>query len=107
MSIPTDFKKHLDTISSNPVAKAKLIDVPTNTRMKFQQGVFMLLTDFQLYNDTYLTKDIRNSFEIKKYIISKSLCPALVDMIKNDAPWYTFNNLMDIESAFKSTIYAK
>ena len=107
VSIPTDFKKHLDTISSNPVAKAKLIDVPTNTRMKFQQGVFMLLTDFQLYNDTYLTKDIRNSFEIKKYIISKSLCPALVDMIKNDAPWYTFNNLMDIESAFKSTIYAK
>ena len=51
--------------------------------------------------------EIRNSFEIKKYIISKSLCPALVDMIKNDAPWYTFNNLMDIESAFKSTIYAK
>lgn len=45
------------------------IDVPTNTRMKFQQGVFMLLTDFQLFNDTYLTKNIRDSFEINKYII--------------------------------------
>lgn len=105
--MPSDFKKHLDTISSNPAPKAKLIDVPTNTRMKFQQGVFMLLTDFQLFNDTYFTKNIRDTFEITKFIISKELCPILVDMIKSEAPWYTFENLMDIESAFKSAVYKK
>lgn len=105
--MPSDFKRHLDTISSNPAPKAKLIDVPTNTRMKFQQGVFMLLTDFQLFNDTYFTKNIRDSFKITKFIISKDLCPILVDMIRSEAPWYTFENLMDIESAFKSTVYKK
>ena len=105
--MPSDFKRHLDTISSNPAPKAKLIDVPTNTRMKFQQGVFMLLTDFQLFNDTYFTKNIRDSFKITKFIISKDLCPILVGMIKSEAPWYTFENLMDIESAFKSAVYKK
>lgn len=105
--IPTDFRKHLDTIASNPAPKAKLIDVPTNTRMKFQQGVFMLLTDFQLFNDTYFTKNIRDSFEMNKYIIDKKICPLLVDMIKNEAPWYSYENLMDIESAFKSAVYKK
>ena len=105
--MPSDFKRHLDTISSNPAPKAKLIDVPTNTRMKFQQGVFMLLTDFQLFNDTYFTKNIRDSFKITKFIISKDLCPILVDMIRSEAPWYTFENLMDIESAFKSAVYKK
>ena len=54
--------------------------------MKFQQGVFMLLTDFQLFNDTYLTKNIRDSFEINKYIIDKEICPFLVNMVKCEAP---------------------
>lgn len=107
IAIPGDFKKHLDTIASNPAARAKLIDVPTNTRMKFQQGVFMLLTDFQLFNDTYFTKNIRDSFEINKYIIDKGICPILVDMINSEAPWYSFKNLTDIESAFKSAVYKK
>lgn len=107
MPIPADFRQHLDVIASNPAPKAKLIDVPTNTRMKFQQGVFMLLTDFQLFNDTYLTKNIRDSFEITKYIISKDICPSLVDMIQRDATWYSYKNIMDVESAFKSAIYKK
>ena len=107
VSISSDFRKHLDSIASNAAPKAKLIDVPTNTRMKFQQGVFMLLTDFQLFNDTYLTKNIRDSFEINKYIIDKEICPILVNMVKCEAPWYTYENLMDIESAFKSTVYKK
>ena len=50
--------------------------------MKFQQGVFMLLTDFQLFNDTYFTKNIRDSFEINKYIIDKEICPVLVIWLK-------------------------
>lgn len=107
VSISSDFRKHLDSIASNAAPKAKLIDVPTNTRMKFQQGVFMLLTDFQLFNDTYLTKNIRDSFKINKYIIDKEICPVLVNMVKSEAPWYTYENLMDIESAFKSTVYKK
>lgn len=106
-SIPADFMQHLDFISSNPIPKAKLIDVPTNTRMKFQQGVFLLLTDFQLFNDTYFTKNIRDTFEITKFIIDKSVCPSLVRMIDDNAPWYSYNNLTDIEAAFKSTVYIK
>ena len=59
------------------------------------------------FRDTYLTKNIRDSFEINKYIIDKEICPFLVNMVKSEAPWYTYENLMDIESAFKSTVYKK
>lgn len=87
-----------------PVPKAKLIDVPTNTRMRFQQGVFLMLNDFQLFNVTYFTKNIRNQFLINKYIISKDICLALLETIKKDAPWYSYKCLTDIESAFITAI---
>ena len=51
----------------------KLIDIATNDLMKFQQGVFLLLSDFNLVNRLYLTKNVRNSFKITKYILSKGL----------------------------------
>ncbi|MCC8072902.1 MAG: FRG domain-containing protein [Clostridiales bacterium] len=94
----------LDFLSTHPAPKAKLIDVPTNTRMKFQQGVFLLLTDFQVYNGTYFTKNIREHFDITKFIISKDICPKLKNMIDSDAPWYSYDCLMDIEGAFKKAI---
>lgn len=84
--------------------KAKLIDVPTNTRMRFQQGVFLMLNDFQLFNVTYFTKNIRNHFIINKYIITKEICPDLHNIIKKRAPWYSYKYLTDVESAFKIAI---
>lgn len=103
-SIPDDFRNHLEHLSSRPVPKAKLIDVPTNTRMKFQQGVFLMLTDFQLFNITYFTKNIREQFSITKYIISKDICSSIKDIIERDAPWYAYRYLMDVEAAFKTAI---
>lgn len=108
---PLDFKKshdefitHLESLNSTPTPKAKLIDVPTNTRMKFQNGVFLLLTDFQMFNKTYLTKNMRDEFIINKFIISKELCPRIVDYIHTNAPWYSYKYLTDIESAFNIAI---
>lgn len=105
--IPDDFRKHLERINSKPVPKAKLIDVPTNTRMKFQQGVFLLLTDFQLFNVTYFTKNIREQFSITKFIINKNICDDIQRMISENAPWYSYKYLMDIEGAFKEAIENK
>ncbi len=105
--IPDDFKMHLERIGSKPVPKAKLIDVPTNTRMKFQQGVFLLLTDFQLFNVTYFTKNIREQFSITKFIINKDICNDVRKMINDRAPWYSYKYLMDVEGAFKEAIENK
>lgn len=102
--MPEDFRKHLEYISSKPVPKAKLIDVPTNTRMKFQQGVFLLLTDFQLFNVTYFTKNIREQFSITKYIINKDICADIFKMINEEVPWYSYKYLMDVEGAFREAI---
>lgn len=104
LPMPDDFRKHLEHIGSKPVPKAKLIDVPTNTRMKFQQGVFLLLTDFHLFNVTYFTKNIREQFSITKYIISKDICLDILDMINRNASWYSYKYLMDVEGAFKKAI---
>lgn len=105
LPMPDDFRKQLEYLNSKPAAKAKLIDVPTNTRMKFQQGVFLLLTDFQLFNVTYFTKNIREQFVITKYIINRELCPDIKKYIDKNAPWYSYKYLTDVESAFKTAIF--
>ena len=102
-SIPEDFKIHLENLTSLPSPQARLIDVPTNTRMKFQQGVFLLLTDFHFTN-TYFTKSVRDQFAITKFIISKDICPDILKMINEDTPWYSYKYLMDVEGAFKEAI---
>lgn len=99
-----EIKTHFDGLYAKPVPKAKLIDVPINTRMKFQQGVFLLLTDFQLINTSYLTKNIRELFSITKYIINKDICPEILNLIQKNAPWYSFKYLTDVESAFKIAV---
>lgn len=78
---------------------AKFIDIPTNDLIKFQQGVFMLLTDYSMFYDAYLTKSIRENFYITKYIISKDICPELLDIILAEAPWYQYECLLDIKKA--------
>ena len=104
LDMTAEFKKHMQRISTKPVPTAKLIDVPTNTRMKFQQGVFLFLNNFQLYNKSYLTKQIREDFTITKYIISKDICPAIKEYINKNAPWYAYEYLTDIQSAFKIAV---
>lgn len=104
MPDPEDFKKQLEQLNTPPSPTAKLIDVPTNTRMKFQQGVFLLLTDFNLFRNSYLTKSIRNSFTITKYIINKNICPNIKSHIDINAPWYSYKYLTDVEGAFKEAI---
>lgn len=78
---------------------AKLIDIPTNDLMKFQQGVFLLLDGFNLIDSKYLTKGIRQEFEIKKYIINKGLAFDLNRLIIKNAPEYRFECLLNISKA--------
>lgn len=83
---------------------AKLIDIATNDLMKFQQGVFLLLSDFSLVNRLYLTKNVRDSVKIKKYILSKDICADLVAMVANDTPWYRFSQLLEIKDGIHSAM---
>lgn len=83
---------------------AKLIDIATNDLMKFQQGVFLLLSDFSLVNRLYLTKNVRDSVKIKKYILSKNICTDLVAMVANDTPWYRFSQLLEIRDGIHSAM---
>ena len=102
-----NFRLQLEKLATPASPTAKLIDVPTNTRMKFQQGVFLLLTDFNLFGNNYLTKNIRDKFTITKYIIDKNLCPLIKEYIESNVPWYSYKHLMDVEGAFKEAIDKK
>lgn len=97
-------KNHLKRLGTKPAPNPKLIDIPINTRMRFQQGVFLFLNDFQIFNSTYLTKSVRDRFIINRYIIDKSICPRLKRIIEENAPWYSYKYLTDVESAFKVAI---
>lgn len=107
LSMTNEFRNHMEVLSTKPIPTAKLIDVPTNTRMKFQQGVFLLLTDFQFFNNTYFTKNIREYFSITKYVISKDICSELKSLVSQEAPWYEYQYLTDVEAAFKKTAITK
>lgn len=85
--------------------QAKLIDIPTNDFTKYQQGVFLLLTDFSLIHKSYLTKNVRKEFLIKKYIISRELCPELAKIVREEAPWYEYECLFDIKTAMRRAAY--
>lgn len=78
---------------------AKFIDIPTNDLIKFQQGVFMLLTDYSMLYNSYLTKSIRENFHITKYVISSKICKDLLELISDEAPWYQYECLLDIKKA--------
>lgn len=75
---------------------AKLIDVPTNDLMRYQQGVFLLLDDFSLMGKSYLTKKIRDEFIVKKWIINKDICSDLLDMLLDENPYYAFKYITNL-----------
>lgn len=83
------------------VPTAKLIDVPTNDLMLFQQGVFLLLDDFTLVGKGYLTKKIRDEFSIKKYVINKDICPNLLQILMTEKPYYNYLNITDLNKVVK------
>lgn len=85
-------------MSTSP--SAKMIDIPTNDLMRFQQGAFLMLTDFKLIFDNYPTKSIRDDFNVTKWIINRELCPQLLKMIEKEAPWYSYDCLLDVKKAF-------
>ncbi|MGN0523415.1 MAG: FRG domain-containing protein [Eubacterium sp.] len=91
----------LDTIVDSVSPVAKLIDIPRNDLMKYQQGVFLLLNDFSLLDSTYLTKTVRQSFVIKKYIISPDVALKLRDFLIENAPQYRYECLMNIAKAVR------
>ena len=92
-----------EMIETSP--KARLIDIPTNDFTKYQQGVFLLLTDFFFFFKSYLTKNVRKEFLIKKYIINRDICPQLLKIIKDEAPWYEYECLFDIKAAMRRAAY--
>ena len=75
---------------------AKLIDVPTNDLMLYQQGVFLLLDDFSLMGKQYLTKKIRDDFNIRKWLINKDICPKLYEMLLDENPYYAFKYITNL-----------
>ncbi len=84
---------------------AKLIDVPTNDLMTYQQGVFLLLNHFSLMGKSYLTKQIRDDFSVTKWLINKDICPDLLDLLLTKYPYYSFEyitNLNKIAKALKN-----
>lgn len=99
---PSKVRDSIETIearSKSNSPKARFIDIPTNDLMKYQQGVFLLLTDYSLFYRSYLTKNIRDDFSVTKYVISRAICRDLLTVITNESPWYTYDCLLDVKRA--------
>ena len=85
-------------ISNMSSPSAKLIDVPTNDLMRFQQGVFLLLNDFTLVGKGYLTKNVRDDFLVKKWLINKDICPILLNYQLKERPYYNYDTITDLSA---------
>ncbi len=94
-------QKTLESLLNGVSPTAKLVNIPTNDLMKYQQGVFLLLNDFCLMDTAYFTKAVRQSFVIKKYVIDKAVCPKLQKLLQDKAPQYRYQCLLDISEAVK------
>ena len=92
--IAENFKGHSFIEITSP--SAKLIDVPTNDLIRYQQGVFLLLDDFSLIGKSYFTKKVRDDFKLKKWIINKEICPEILSYLSSAAPYYMYKNLTDL-----------
>lgn len=107
LDVISDYKKISEKFKGHNLLElnaptAKLIDVPNNDLIRYQQGVFLLLDDFSLIGKSYLTKKIRDEFRLKKWTINKSLCPALMDMIISKEPYYQYKYITDLSSVAKA-----
>ena len=93
--------KEMELLFASVSPTAKLINIPTNDLMKYQQGVFLLLNNFCLMDTAYFTKTVRQSFVIKKFVIRKEICPQLLKLLEDKAPQYRYRCLLDIAEAVK------
>lgn len=100
LNIQKNFKR-LEEIYDGLLPSAKLIDIPTNDLMKYQQGVFLMLNDFSLIGSKYLTKSVRQSFIINKYVIDKSICAEVRGILLSEAPEYRYECLLNIAKAVR------
>lgn len=100
MEILSDRLK-LESLFNGVSPTAKLINIPTNDLMKYQQGVFLLLNNFCMLDNAYFTKTVRQSFVIKKYVIDKNICPLLLKLLEENAPQYRYDCLLDISQAVR------
>lgn len=103
LEIISDYKRIADRFKGHNLLElnapiAKLIDVPNNDLMKYQQGVFLLLDDFSLLGNGYLTKKIRDEFRLKKWIINKNICPQLLNMIVQNQPYYQYKYITNLST---------
>lgn len=94
-------QRTLESLLNGVSPTAKLVNIPTNDLMKYQQGVFLMLNNFCLMDTSYFTKTVRQSFVIKKYVIDKSICPILQKLLCDKAPQYRYSSLLDISEAVK------
>ena len=97
------YKKMFDGIKEMGILNvtspsAKLIDAPTNDLMRFQKGVFLLLNDFAIIGKGYLTKKVRDDFNVKKWIINKDICPELLDFLMTRRPYYNYDTITDLKA---------
>ena len=94
-------RERQDMVLMGNAPSAKLIGIPTNDLMRYQQGVFLLLTDFSLMFNGYPTKNIREDFEVTKWTLDAEICPSLLQMIEREAPWYNYDCLLDVKTGFE------
>ena len=94
--------KEMELLFTSVSPTAKLVNIHTNDLMKYQQGVFLLLNDFCLMDTAYFTKTVRQSFVIKKFVISREICPQLLKLLEDKAPQYRYRCLLDIAEAVKA-----
>lgn len=76
-----------------------IINLPTNDRMKYQKGLFMLITKGIFVNNKLL-RPYFSDFRITKYKINKSDKKNIYNLIKRRYRYYTYNHLMDPYSFF-------
>lgn len=93
--------KLIEKIYYGMLPDAKLIDIPTNDLMKYQQGVFLLLNNFSLIGSKYLTKSVRQSFIINKYVIDSNICAEVRNILLCEAPEYRYECLLNIAKAVR------
>ena len=74
--------------------KYKILDLYTNDRMKYQQGMFVVFYDCICIKGKIMY-EFNHTFNHKKLSISKTRKKTLLDLIYSTYPYYTLSHLME------------
>jgi hypothetical protein len=80
--------------------KVLFIDVPTNDRMKFQKGTFVLFYDF-LMVDQHIFYNLNPSFYIEKMVIPPNVKTSMLRSLEKNHPYCQQRYLMDPYDFFR------